>query len=532
MFRKFSYITALAFVALLTGLSVTAQAQRPYRVNDRDVEQLLRQLESHANTYKTSLDHALDRSSYNGTSREDEINRYVSDFETATDRLKDRFGRRNSASGDVEEVLNRAWAIDNFMHNNRLPGAERDWDMIRTDLRRLADYYNVTWQWDTAGYRPVGYRDYDSGDRIGDRRGRGNRWDRSGRLTGTYRLNLSASDNVDRTIDQALRGLSSNDADRMRRLLQRRLSTPEMIAIDQNGRQITLVSSTARQVSFDADGREQSETRPNGRVVRTRVSLDRDALTISSLGDRKSDFSATFDPMDNGRRLRVTRQVYSDRLSQPVIVRSIYERTSDVAQLDIFRGRDRDDRYDNSRGDFVVSNGTRLTAVLNNDMNTSESSEGELFTMTVRSPSQYDGAVIEGHIAKVDRSGRFTGRSELVLDFDRIRMRDGRTYNFVGYIDRIRTVNGDEVEIDTEGRVQEDDSQTERTIRNTGIGAAVGAILGGILGGGEGAAIGAAVGGGAGAGSVILQGRDDLKLMRGAQFDITAASPRYNTSSR
>lgn len=528
MSKKLSYIMSVATLLLLAGFSVPTYAQSAYRVSDREVEQLLRQLETHANAYKGSLDRALDRSSYNGTAREDEINRYVSDFESATDRLKDRFSRRNSATSDVEEVLNRAWAIDNFMSNNRLPGAEREWDMMRSDLRKLAEYYNVPWRWDTAGYRPSDYRDTIPGDRA-DRGDRGDRRGRRDRLTGTYTLNTSTSDNAGREVDRALSRLSAAEAERLRRLVNRRLATPEQIAIDQNGRRITIASSTSREVSFDADDREISETRPNGRTVRTRVSLTGDRLTISSLGDRKSDYSATFEPIDNGRHLRVTRQVYSDKLTQPVVVRSIYDRTSDVAQLNIFDGRNRTDRV---RGDFVLSDGTRLTAVLDNDLNTSESSEGERFTMTVRSPSQYDGAVIEGYIAKVERSGRFTGRSELVLDFDRIRMRDGRNYSFAAYIDRIRTVNGDEVRVDNEGRVQEDDSQTGRTVRNTGIGAAVGAILGGILGGGQGAVVGAAVGGGAGAGSVILQGRDDLKMARGTEFSLIAAAPRDVSSTR
>lgn len=519
MLRKFSFIVSVTCITLLIGLSTTASAQRPYRVNDREVEQLLRQLEVRSDAYKNSLDRALDRSPYNGTDREDEINRYVHDFEVATDRLEERFNRRNSAAADVEEVLNRGWAIDNFMRNNRLPAAERDWSMVRSDLMRLAEYYNVAWQWDRSGYQPVGYRDsYPI--------------NQAGRLTGTYRLNLSASDDPARAADLAVRGLPSNQAERLRRLIHRRLGSPEMIAIDQNGRRITMASSSARQVTFDADGREHSETRRNGRTVRTRTTLDRGRLTISSLGDRRSDYSATFEVIDNGRRLRVTRQVYTDRLSQPVVVRSIYDRTAEIAQLDIFNRRDRIDRNDRSRGDFAIEDGTRLIAVLNNDLDTSETSEGERFTMTVRSPSQYDGAVIEGYIVEVDRSGRFAGRSEMVLDFERIRLRDGRTYNFAGYIDQIRTVSGDEVRIDNEGRVQEDDTQTSRTVRNTGIGAAVGAILGGILGGGEGAVLGAVVGGGAGAGSVILQGRDDLKLMRGAQFSITAAAPRYTSPIR
>ncbi len=112
------------------------------------------------------------------------------------------------------------------------------------------------------------------------------------------------------------------------------------------------------------------------------------------------------------------------------------------------------------------------------------------------------------------------------FEFDRIRLRDGRTSNFAGYIDSVRTASGETVRVDNEGWAQDDDSQTGRTVTRAGIGAAVGAVIGAITGGGKGAAIGAAVGAGAGAGTVIVQGRDDLDLMSGAEFRIRAIAPR------
>ena len=57
------------------------------------------------------------------------------------------------------------------------------------------------------------------------------------------------------------------------------------------------------------------------------------------------------------------------------------------------------------------------------------------------------------------------------------------------------------------------------------IGAGAGALLGAILGGGKGAAIGAVIGGGAGAGSVIVQGRTDVKLQQGSVLTISSSSP-------
>jgi len=81
------------------------------------------------------------------------------------------------------------------------------------------------------------------------------------------------------------------------------------------------------------------------------------------------------------------------------------------------------------------------------------------------------------------------------------------------------------VRIDNEGTIQ-DNSQTTRTAERAAIGTAVGAIIGAIAGGGKGAAIGAIVGAGGGAGSVYVQGRDDLALLRGTELTIRSTGPR------
>jgi hypothetical protein len=147
-------------------------------------------------------------------------------------------------------------------------------------------------------------------------------------------------------------------------------------------------------------------------------------------------------------------------------------------------------------------------------------------TLSVRAPSQYAGATIEGSVVRVIRSGQASGRAEMSFDFDRIRLRDGRDYPFAGSIESVRTSHDDGVRVDNEGRIQDEDSQTIRTVERTGIGAAIGAVIGAVAGGGKGAAIGAAVGAGAGAGSVFIQGRDDLELANGAEFRIRAQSRR------
>src|SRR6185503_5633774 len=109
-----------------------------------------------------------------------------------------------------------------------------------------------------------------------------------------------------------------------------RLDPPQMLAIDRRGTQVTIASTRAPQITFTADGREQVETTQGGRTVRVRADLSGDRLSITRTGERANDFTVTFEP-SNGRQLLVTRTLYSDRLNQPITVRSYYDTVSDVA---------------------------------------------------------------------------------------------------------------------------------------------------------------------------------------------------------
>ena len=83
-----------------------------------------------------------------GTSREDDINAILKNYEDATERLYDRFKDNKSVGADVEAVLDGAAELDRLM-TRRIASekAERDWAAVRVDLRRLADAYNVSWRW-------------------------------------------------------------------------------------------------------------------------------------------------------------------------------------------------------------------------------------------------------------------------------------------------------------------------------------------------------------------------------------------------
>src|SRR5882724_5959708 len=235
--------------------------ERPYRISqEQQVDQLLRRIETRSTQFRQSLYAALNQSRIDGTRQEDNINEFVRNFETATASLRDRFRQRRDVASDVSEVLAQAAFIDRFMGRHRLASnAEQDWSALRSDLDGLARYYNVAWSWDAG-----------TGER-GDA-GQGRRWDAgtgrapgSSRLSGTYRLDPTRSDRVGRAAKIATRGLSPEEQQRVRDMLSRRLEAPEMLAIERNGRNVTIASSRAPQVTVEADGRDRIEQTPRGR---------------------------------------------------------------------------------------------------------------------------------------------------------------------------------------------------------------------------------------------------------------------------
>ena len=475
-------------------------------LNDFQMRQLVDRINVRSATFSRNLRQDLNRNS-NDRYSVDEVRRQLSDFETSLVQLRNRVNSRQATASDARNVLERAAYLDRFIADRQLSyQTENNWSTLRPDLERLAGAFNIAWNWSNV---PDG----------------GTRRD----LTGTFRLDTSRGDDVRRAVDNATRNLSLAERQRVYDSLLRRLDPPQMLAIDRRGRTVTIASTRAPQISFTADGREQVETTPRGRTVRVRADLTGERLSITRTGERENDFTVTFEPTTGGSELEVTRTLYSDRLSQPVTVRTYYDRVSDVAQLNIY-DTNRESGVgagvgDVATGTFVIPDGTQIVAVLNNDLTTQNVREGDRFTMTVRSPGQFDGATIEGRVLNADRGGRVTGRSEMTLDFDTIRLRDGRSYQFAGILEAVRTPNGDVVRVDNEGAVRESD-QTKQTVTRTAIGTAVGAIIGAIAGGGKGAAIGAVIGAGAGAGSVYIQGRNDLNLPAGSEVTVRATGPR------
>jgi len=163
----------------------------------------------------------------------------------------------------------------------------------------------------------------------------------------------------------------------------------------------------------------------------------------------------------------------------------------------------------------LVPVGTNLKVRIEDTLSSKENRVGDRFTAAVLDPVRFNEATVTGHISSIQKSGKVKGRTSMNLDFDSIRLSDGRSGTLHGYVTRV--YGSESGRADNEGGV-ESGSRTKQSVKRAGIGAGAGAVRGAIVGGGKGAAIGLILGGAGGAGSLAVQGSKELKLESGTEM--------------
>ena len=146
-----------------------------------------------------------------------------------------------------------------------------------------------------------------------------------------------------------------------------------------------------------------------------------------------------------------------------------------------------------ARASVELPAGTNIVIRMIDGVDSENARLGQTFAASVDEPVVINGQTVLNRgtdvvVKLVDskESGKLTGRSELTLDLQSIRV-DGRL-----------------VDVNTQTVSRASSSRGEKTAKVAGGTAAVGAIIGAIAGGGKGAAVGAAAGGAAGAGTQVI----------------------------
>lgn len=157
MNRNRNLYTVIAITTMILGLTVLASAQRRSRSDndyygryDANISYAVKNLRNNARRFEDILDRELDRSRYDGTRREDNLNRLAERFKNAAEDLDDEYeGRRSqrSSSDEARRVVNYGSQMDVALSRSRLAynnySLQNTWAVIERDIATIARAYNL-----------------------------------------------------------------------------------------------------------------------------------------------------------------------------------------------------------------------------------------------------------------------------------------------------------------------------------------------------------------------------------------------------
>ncbi|MBA3354329.1 MAG: hypothetical protein H0U18_00010 [Pyrinomonadaceae bacterium] len=155
-------------------------------------------------------------------------------------------------------------------------------------------------------------------------------------LTGVYRIDIPASDKLYSVVAGASSNVPFSEQQRFLIDLAVRLTPPDLLAIEQQGTRISFGSSRAPRMTFVADGVARNTRAADGHLIRVRFSVENERLVFTSAGRTEDNFTVIFESIDNGKRMRVVRRIAAEALDQPLVIRTIYNKISDVARWELY----------------------------------------------------------------------------------------------------------------------------------------------------------------------------------------------------
>ena len=142
MMRIKTILGIVGFSLLILSLPSLAAAQGYSRVQ---LKNDIKRLKNDSRDFSKFVDRDLDKSKYNGSRREDNLNQLARDFRDAAARLESRFGdgrNLNDSRSEANEVLRIANQVDRVMKRAKLSQNVEDyWHQIDNQLDHISQEY-------------------------------------------------------------------------------------------------------------------------------------------------------------------------------------------------------------------------------------------------------------------------------------------------------------------------------------------------------------------------------------------------------
>lgn len=142
MFRRTGLVFGLILASFFALTVPAAQAQG--RMNDHDMEALMRNLRDDAKSFRPRFEKAVDKSTIRKTSQARDTKELAATFERQTDGLLNRFKKDRNGQEEFSSVLATAQQLDQAVQTLALgPEVTEQWNRIRTEVHQIAVAYGV-----------------------------------------------------------------------------------------------------------------------------------------------------------------------------------------------------------------------------------------------------------------------------------------------------------------------------------------------------------------------------------------------------
>jgi hypothetical protein len=151
---SFCFVVAFSLLLVVGGRFTYAQG----RVNDKDMENLMKNLRDDAKSFRGTFDSAIKKSTIRKTSREKDAKNLVAQFEKQTDAMLKNFKRTKKGDTDIRVVMDSAAQIDSLLRSVVLGGqTSSKWAKIQIEIHQVSSGFGIDSQYNPAGaYRRKG----------------------------------------------------------------------------------------------------------------------------------------------------------------------------------------------------------------------------------------------------------------------------------------------------------------------------------------------------------------------------------------
>jgi hypothetical protein len=152
-----AYVKLLSALLALLAMATVPVMNAQTRLNDKDVQGLLKNLRDDAKAFRGPFSSALNKSAIRRTGQEKDARRLADNFARQTDDLYKHFKDKKRAGDQVQSVIDTTGRLDRIVYSQNLgPAATTAWEKVRTDMHLVAQAWGLSEPYYAGSSVPMG----------------------------------------------------------------------------------------------------------------------------------------------------------------------------------------------------------------------------------------------------------------------------------------------------------------------------------------------------------------------------------------